>query len=653
MNRQTHVFHCYLSVLSLLACLIFISLTSVAAIKLPKLISNNMILQRDHPIQIWGWAKPGENIKIKFNGHQRSIKANKAGNWHLLLPAMPTGGPYDMLIEGENIIHLKNILLGDVWFCSGQSNMELPISRVAPKYQQEIDTAHAPAIRQFKVPLSYNFKEVAVDVTSGEWKSVMPQEVLDFSAVGYFFAKQLQEKLKVPVGIIHCAVGGSPIEAWLSEETLQKYPDLLAKTQEYKDSLLVDSIKKTDKRKTEIWHATLDAKDEGLTEVPKWYESSYTFQKAKAIQIPGSWDARGSVWLKKEFTLPASVPTQEAMLHLGRIVDSDQAYINGVLVGSTGYQYPPRRYKIPPGLLRPGKNTLVVRVISQGKHGEFIPDKEYQLTTASDTISLKGDWSFQVGARTQAFPTDLVTFQYQPTGLSNAMAAPIFPYSIKGILWYQGESNIATYQRYSSLLTDLVKEWRKKWDDHDLPFLYVQLPNYNPKQQQPTESGWANLREAQRHSLNIAHTHMAIAIDLGEWNDIHPLDKKNVAKRLALLALKDVYHQKGIIASGPVLKSWEVKGNRVELRFDDQGAALDLRCENNLSGFTLAGTDGKFVWANTEIQGNMLILRAPSIERPTKVRYAWADNPIAGLYNTAGLPASPFEIDLSKKSESP
>src|SRR5690606_12230212 len=248
-----------------------------------------------------------------------------------------------------------------------------------------------------------------------------------------------QEKLRVPIGIIHCAVGGSPIEAWLSEEAIQKYPDLLAKTQRYQDSLLVDSIKKIDKRKTEIWHATLDAKDKGLTGVPKWYESSYTFQTDQVIQIPGKWDECGSVWLKKDFNVPSSLLTKEAMLHLGRIVDSDQAYINGVLVGSTGYQYPPRRYKIPPGLLKPGKNTLVVRVVTQSKHGEFIPDKDYALTTYSDTISLKGDWSFQVGALTQAFPTDLVTFQYQPTGLSNAMAAPLFPYSIKGILWYQGE----------------------------------------------------------------------------------------------------------------------------------------------------------------------------------------------------------------------
>uniref|UniRef100_F4C1D3 Sialate O-acetylesterase domain-containing protein n=1 Tax=Sphingobacterium sp. (strain 21) TaxID=743722 RepID=F4C1D3_SPHS2 len=640
----------YRLLFSLFSFLTFISLTSEAAIKLPRLIGNSMVLQRDHPIHLWGWADPGELIEINFRGHQRTTKANSMGDWQVYLPAMPAGGPYDMVIQGKNTIQLKNILLGDVWFCSGQSNMELPISRVAPKYQREIDTAESFTIRQFKVPLRYDFNITATDVASGNWKSVTPDEVLNFSAVGYFFAKHLQEKLRVPIGIIHCAVGGSPIEAWLSEEAIQKYPDLLAKTQRYQDSLLVDSIKKIDKRKTEIWHATLDAKDKGLTGVPKWYESSYTFQTDQVIQIPGKWDECGSVWLKKDFNVPSSLLTKEAMLHLGRIVDSDQAYINGVLVGSTGYQYPPRRYKIPPGLLKPGKNTLVVRVVTQSKHGEFISDKDYALTTYSDTISLKGDWSFQVGALTQAFPADLVTFQYQPTGLSNAMAAPLFPYSIKGILWYQGESNIATYQSYTALLRDLINEWRKKWNDQDLPFLYVQLPNYNPKQQQPTESAWANLREAQRLGLKTAHTNMAVAIDLGEWNDIHPLDKKNIGKRLALLALKNVYHQKGMVASGPILKSWKVKGNRVELNFDDQGAALDLRPENNLLGFTLAGTDGKFVWAKTEVRGNTIILSAPAIQQPAKVRYAWADNPIAGLYNTAGLPASPFEIDLSKQA---
>lgn len=631
-----------------------------AHITLPKLISDGMVLQREQAIRIWGWAAPQEKVSVKFRGHEATTITNAQGKWQINLPALPAGGPYDMEIHGENSIIINDILLGDVWFCSGQSNMELPISRVEPKYSAEIAVANDPFIRQFNVPLSYSFSSPADDVKIGTWKAVTPKQVLAFSAVGYFFAKELNKKLNIPIGIIKCAVGGSPIEAWLSEDVLQKYPDQLAKTHLYKDSSLVNSIKKTDEEKIKNWRDDLDSRDQGVLNKPKWYDTTYSFTAKRVADIPGNWDEQnlfadigvtkgkfnGSVWFKKEIEITDSRAIQHALLVLGRIVDSDEVYVNGTFVGSTGYQYPPRRYTIPNGVLKRGKNTIVIRVISQNGQGAFIADKDYKLKTPVGTIDLKGEWSYQVGCSAPPFPNDLVTFQYQPAGLFNGMASPIFQYNIKGILWYQGESNIERYQSYQALLGDLISEWRSKWNNPHLPFLYVQLPNYNPKQQEPEESQWASLREVQRQSLAIPNTGMAVAIDLGEWNDIHPLDKKNIAQRLALLAFKTAYHQRHVIAHGPTVSSWQVKHHEVILHFDTHGSALKAKATNKSLGFCLAGSDGKFVWAKSTIKGNSIILSNPSIQRPVWVRYAWADNPVADIYNIQGLPATPFEIKV-------
>lgn len=651
--------------LLIVICFVWLgSLISYADIILPRLISDGMILQRNVPLTIWGWADPEENVFLEFMGEQYNEVADKFGKWKVQIPPQNAGGPFEMKIQGNNLVKIKNIKIGEVWICSGQSNMELPVDRVAVAYPGLVEHASNPDIRHFGVVTTYRFKDEANDFESGEWLETNPENILNFSAVGYFFAQALYEKYQVPIGLIRIAVGGSPAEAWLTEETLKKYPEDYQTLQKYKDNDIVDSIKRHDVEVVEAWNRSLDDHDAGLVADISWKEDGVDFSHWEKIDIPGLWTENlfksdesnqsgwinGVIWFKKEVEVSADQLGESAMLVLGALVDRDEVYINGVKVGTTGYRYPPRRYPIEAGVLRPGKNIITVRLVSNADPGGFVPDKFYGLVLGNDTLSLEGEWYYKVGYASTPLPEGQVTFHYQPGGLFNAMVAPLKNYQVKGVIWYQGESNVGQAKKYKSLFQDLISDWRNHFNDLELPFLFVQLANYLETSELPVESEWAELREAQSAALKLPKTGMAVAIDVGEWNDIHPLDKETVGKRLALAGSAIAYGEHDLIYSGPIQKDSRISGDQVVISFDHTGSGLMIKeGDDKLKGFAVAGYDEVFHWARAKIENDEVVVWHEDVPYPRIVRYAWSDNPVeANLYNLEDLPAAPFQIKLNR-----
>lgn len=636
----------------LCAFLLLISMSSFGQIKLPQLIQDGMILQREMPLKIWGWASVGEKVELQFNQQTFKSTTSNDGKWQITLPAQKAGGPFEMKIVGSNQIILKDILFGDVWLCSGQSNMEYPMSRLTDKYSNVIAMCENSQIRQFKVPQKYDFNAPQEDYLSGSWVSVNPRTILDYSAVAYFFACDLYEKYHVPIGIINASVGGSPAESWMSVEALKEFPNYLAEAEKFKSQSYIDEIQGKERKAGRDWYTLLNQTDKGLQSRPTWKDTAFDASSWPSMPVPLFWadqdlsEVNGVVWFRKEIDVPESMIGKPARLFMGRIVDADSVFINGKFIGTTSYQYPQRKYQVPEGVLLAGKNTIVVRVISNSGRGGFVKDKPYQLFSGSDTINLVGNWQYQLGCVMN--PTPGQTFvQWKPTGLYNGMLAPANNYAIKGVAWYQGESNAERYQEYQKLLTALISDWRLKHDQGSFPFIIAQLPNFMDAKDQPSESSWANFRNAQLNTAQtIENTAITVNIDLGEWNDIHPQNKEEVGRRLALSAEKLAYGEKKVVASGPIYQSMKIKGNKVEITFTNCGSGLMAKGNHSLKQFAIAGTDKKFVWGKAEINGNKVIVWNESVSKPVAVRYAWADNPEgANLYNTEGLPASPFRTD--------
>ena len=632
--------------------LLLFSRAAFCQVRLPRLVSDRMVLQRGAQARVWGWAAEGETVTIDFNGKTYRATTGTDGKWTVLLSELKAGGPYTMLIRASNHITLQNVLVGDVWVCSGQSNMQLWMGRVKYRYAEVIAHADNPMIRQFIVPGRYDFEEPQDDVTSGRWVSANPESVLEFTAVGYFFAKTLFEKYRVPVGLINASLGGSPAEAWLSEEALKAFPEHLETVKRFRDSAYRNQIIEKDKAVSDAWYTRLQQLDRGLAEGQRpWYEPDCDTSEWATMNVPGYWAdeglgrVNGVVWFRKEINVPTSMTGKPARLWLGRIVDGDFAYVNGTLVGSVSYQYPPRIYDVPADLLKEGKNVIVVRIISNAGRGGFVLDKPYRLSAAGHNIDLKGPWQYKLGATMDPLPGK--TFiEWQPLGLFNGMIAPLLNCRIKGVIWYQGESNTGRALEYRRLFPALIFDWRDKWTQGAFPFLYVQLANFMDAQDQPSESDWAELREAQLRTLAVPNTAMAVTIDLGEWNDVHPLNKEDVGKRLALAARKIAYGDDDVVHSGPIYESMRIERNRIILTFKHRGAGLVGRGGDELKYFAIAGADKKFVWAKARVEGRNIVVWNENVSQPAAVRYAWADNPEgANLYNREGLPASPFRTD--------
>src|ERR1035437_375644 len=635
---------------TILIFFVLIFQTSFSQVKLPRLVRDSMIFQRDTKVKIWGWASAKEKIKVSFQNKKYNTAADANGNWMIVLSPMKAGGPYTMNIDAINHLTINNILIGDVWICSGQSNMVHQMILHRELYEDDIAKANYPEIRQFWIPTLTDLQKLYDDLPTGYWKSANPQDVLQFSAVAYFFAKTIYQKYHVPIGLINSSVGGPGIEAWISEEGLKQFPSVLDKIQKNKDTAYINTINRT------AFAANANRPkptDKGLIGPMPWYDTSYAGKGWHNISLPGYWedqgikDLNGIVWYRKEIDVPASMTGVDAKVFLGRIVDADFLYVNGKLAGNTTYQYPQRRYQLPAGLLKPGKNIFVIRVISNSGKGGFVADKPYYISAGGQKIDLKGECQYKVGnAFSKQNSAAPIALEYQPTALFNAVVAPLINYTIKGILWYQGEGNISNASDYEKLLPAMIADWRGRWKQNDVPFIYVQLPNFGEVQYLPSESPWAVLREAQLKTLSVPNTGMAVAIDLGEWNDIHPMNKKDVGIRLALAAEHVAYREKNIVYSGPIYQSSKTVDNKIIISFNNIGSGLITNDGEELNQFAIAGADKKFVWAKAKIDRDKVIVWSDKIANPMYVRYAWADNPDgANLYNKEGLPASPIRTD--------
>lgn len=631
---------------------------SVAQVRLPQLIADKMVLQRDMPINIWGWASPSEKITVEFGGKKYKAVAGADSSWEIKLRAMKAGGPFTMDIRGRNHITLSDILIGDVWFCSGQSNMVLPMERVKEKYPEEIAQADYPQIRNFFVPTLADVARLHADLPASGWMEANPHNVLAFGAATWFFAKQIYLKYHIPIGIINSSVGGTPIQAWISAEGLKDMPNYAERVARFRDTAYLDKVLHP-ARPRDLGEWRMAHPDQGLVGPVKWYDPSYVPEGWHPFWLPGYWadqgvkGLNGVVWFRREIEVPESMAGKPAKLFVGRIVDADETFVNGVKVGNITYQYPPRRYEVPAGVLKAGKNLIVVRVTNTLGKGGFVPDKRYELTDGVTHIDIRGDWQYKVG---QVFPPRNIggggglampfSAQNEPTGLYNTMVAPAIKERIKGWLWYQGQANVGHPKDYGQLMSALIGDWRGKWGEGELPFLYVQLPNYMEVQYSPSESKWAELREEQLKSLSVPNTAMAVTIDIGEWNDVHPLDKKDVGDRLALAAEHLAYGDKDVVYSGPIYRSATVDGDSIVITFDHIGSGLMAKGGDGLHAFAIAGADKHFVWADARIAGDHVVVSSPDVSAPMYVRYAWADNPWdANLYNKDGLPASPFRTD--------
>lgn len=619
----------------------------LAEVTLPKLISNGMVLQRQMPLRIWGYAQPGEQVTVTLGTSVQQATAHAQGGWEVVLPAQAAGGPYVLTVQGTNTIVLHEVYVGDVYVLSGQSNMELPMERLRYKYAAYVQRDSFPAIRQFAVPQEYDFKGKRTELSGGQWvAATSAANIRRFSGVGYFFARHLYEKHRVPIGLLHAAVGGSPAEAWLDEASLLRFPAYHREMQRWKSDSLIKATEATERQAQNAWNAQLNATDQGQKE--QWVKPQANLEGWLPIEMPGYFPEgerraqRGVVWLRKTIEVPATMLNTNAKLELGRIVDADSVFVNGSFVGNITYQYPPRRYELPQGVLRKGKNEIVIRIVSSGDRGGLVPDKPYELTTSRDTISLRGTWHYRWGATMPPAPGSTFV-RWKPGGLFNGMIAPLQRYGIAGVLWYQGESNAGRHADYAELMQTLITQWRYGWQQGSFPFLTVQLASFMEAKDQPEESGWAWLRQMQLQTLQVPNTGLVVATDAGEWNDIHPEDKKTIGDRLARWARHMVYGEKNITYSGPLFAKAVVKGSEVRLQFEHVARGLQLSHGTVPKHFAIANEAGTFAWANARVEGNEVVVWHPDIAKPREVRYAWANNPqAANLINSEGLPASPF-----------
>ena len=642
-------------------------LTVDAKITLPQLFQSGMVLQRGKPVPIWGKANAGEQIVVIWQKKQYSATADAEGRWRVDLPKMKAGGPYTLEVKSEDVksekLVFEDVMVGDVWLLSGQSNIDVTIERVYPQYVDEIEHFNIPQVRLFRVQNETNTHGVQDDIrrTSINWKPLTKQNAWLFSAVGSFLGKRMWEKNKVAQGIIVNSWGGTPIEAWISADSLAKaYPLLIKKLAFYQNDNYVRAQMQANNEANKRWDELLNKADK----VQSYSQPNCQDAKWKTIdQDNWSWRGTGSVWLRQHININKEHAGKPARLLLGTLFDQDITYLNGKEIGHTYYQYPPRRYDIPEGLLREGDNVIAVRFINKYGAAHFIPEKPYliafgddrfsQNPMPKDVIPLGKTWKMHVGAEMPNCPSGDVSMQNQPTTLYNAVLYPLAPYAINGVVWYQGESNTGNPAPYANYLKKLMGCWRDRWQEQ-LPFCIVQLANYdgrqqtgNPKPIDPQDnpvnySGWASLREAQRLTAKAdARAELAVINDLGETVDIHPLRKKEVAERIGLCFDRLIYNNK--VNLSPEVISTEVQNNSVVLTLDQPVQA------GTLFDFELAGPDGRFLNAEAVVLANnptAIILRKV-VTHPTKVRYAWKDNPIrANVRSLSGLPMSSFEIKL-------
>lgn len=617
-----------------------------ANVQMPLLFKNGMVLQRDKPIPVWGWADANEKIEINFNKQSIRTKADKNGKWLVYLKPEFAGGPYKMTIKGKNTIILDDVLIGEVWICSGQSNMEFTVDQVMNS-KEEINDSDFPMIRQFLVERDVS-STPKTHLKAGKWEVCNKSTVGGFTAVGYFFAKKLYAELKIPIGIIHSSWGGTNVETWISRDAFQnseEFKPMIAEMPNVDiDSLLKSRIISLTEKVQNLQGGKIDTINDSLFKEPFIKDSNWP-----EMYAPELWESQqlngldGIVWMRKSVNISKDDSESDAILKLAKIDDNDITYFNGIEVGKTNQYNVDRIYKVPADIIKEGRNTIAIRITDfTGGGGIWGQASDLKLTLKNSTIPLSGQWKFQVvDVKSEISPNSY------PSLLYNAMINPLIPYAIRGALWYQGESNVGRAEQYTKAFPLMINDWRKKWGQGEFPFYFVQLSSFDQFGGNANNgSRWAELREAQTKTLQVENTGMSVTIDIGNAKDIHPKNKQDVGLRLAAVALHDVY-KKDIVYAGPTYNTMEVKGNQIVLSFNNIGSGLMTPDKYGyLKGFAIAGSDKKFYFSKAYIAGDKVVVYSDSVSNPVAVRYGWADD--AGdcnLYNQEKFPAVPFRTD--------
>ncbi len=630
--------------------------------RLPAIIGSNMVLQQQELVLLWGWDTPGLEINLSASWLDAPLKGkcNDKGEWRIEVPTPKAGGPYNIAISGSEEIDLKNVLIGEVWLCSGQSNMEMPLKGWSGQpitgSEEAIALASYPEIRLFTVSRKPSFEPL--DDCEGSWAECSPEQAGNFSATGYFFGLELYQKLGIPIGLIHSSWGGTPAEAWTSKEYISRIP--FFQTFPGKCDPLEYRQKKLDAHQIlqDEWLNSLGFLPDS-DNPPEWVLPEYQDKYWEKIKVPSKWENTrmgrytGMVEFRLTFKIPGKWSGKELQLELGPIDEIDITWVNGVKVGSHPNTYSwntPRIYIIPEGVIRRGKNTLAVQVGNvSGAGGIFGETEQLRVFPIGEDNSfrvLKGKWKARK-SKSYSAVIDMPNCRNcgepnTPTTLFNGMINPLIPYRIKGAIWYQGESNRYDGKLYGTIFPNMIMNWRENWNQGDFPFYYVQIAPYTYRDDLST----GLLREAQHNTMNLSNTGMVVTMDIGDLVTIHPPNKEDVGKRLAYWALAKDYNNR-IAYSGPLYKESKIEGNKIRIIFDHAGHGLKTD-GSHLIHFQIAGRDKKFIPAQADIDGNTVLVYSPDIKNPAAVRFAWGSTDQTNLFNSFGLPAGPFRTDIWK-----
>jgi sialate O-acetylesterase len=631
--------------------LFFLQISAFGQLKLAKIFTDHMVLQRQKPIQIWGWAAANQAITISFANADQSVVADANGKYLVSLPPMEAGGPFELKVtDGSNHINITDVLIGDVWLLSGQSNMEWQM-RLAKDYQKEKKDANYPKIRHFFVEHEVTMTPQD-DLKSGSWKIASEDNAGDFSAIGFFFAREIFNKTNIPIGLLHSSWGGSQIEGWISKEGMLTSSELANYAQKMPGNWLEADALVDKKLRLQLFGN--EAINPSLIDEGKYIKPGYDFSKWQTAPSPigqwdwkGIWAFRGKGFMAKSIEMPENMASKPSTLGLGIQNGRNQLYINGKLVADTTI-FGIRKYNIPANIWKKGANQLVIafsKMAEPSWYGMGVDGNPTDLyvATTTDKMDISENWKI--------LPSFAESHEYVHsannvgTTIYNSMIAPIVPYAMRGVLWYQGETNTGRAFQYRHSFPLLINDWRKKWKE-EFPFYFVQLSSYGKYQNSNEGSKWAELREAQTLTLSLPKTGMAVTTDIGDPNDIHPTNKQDVAKRLAALALKNDYGQ-DIVAYGPIFESVVYKKGKAIISFKNIGAGLMVKDKfGYLKGFEIAGDDKIFAYAKASILDNKVVIDYSKKKKPKAIRYAWADAPDdANLYNAEGFPASSFRTD--------
>ncbi len=637
----------------LLAALFLIVFKADANVQLPKFFSNNMVLQRNHTIPVWGWAAKNEKIIVSIHKQTKITKADNLGKWRIDLAEEQAGGPFILTIKATNTIIINNVLFGDVWICSGQSNMDMKIGGwgFVNNYKQEIANANYANIRHFEVQKAVASKP-QTNVEGGQWEVCSPQTAANFSAVAYFFARKLNQDLNVPIGLIVTSWGGTNVETWTSKpafESNDEFKQMISNM----PNLDINELMKQKQENFNIKYKTIkeNLKTDTL-DIAKWKLIEYDDSKWTKINAPMLWEQQGladfdgEICFRKTIELAKKDAGKEAFVELGTIDDDDETYLNGVKIGETKSYNKARKYHVDAGILKQGKNVIMVMVKDNTGGGGFYGDADnMKLTIADNQQTLAGVWLYKV--KSMANPSLTFDPNSYPTLLFNGMLSPLIPYAIKGAVWYQGESNVSRAYQYRKAFPLLITDWRTHWKQGDFPFYFVQLTTFNENNGNSNKgSAWAEMRQSQALTLTLPNTGMAVTTDIGDPKDIHPANKQDVGLRLAQIALNKTYNKENVY-TGPVFSSIKIDANKAILSFTNVGSGLKTTDKYGyVKGFEIAGADKKFKYANAKIEGNNIVLYQNEIEKPIAVRFSWADDASeSNLFNKEGFPAAPFRTD--------